>query len=270
MSRRRGRVGLLVPSGIATDNTTHEFFAALMDSKALVSLHDFENRLRIFPDVDGRFKFCTLVFGGSQIKSPAADFVFFACHRMSDLEDEKRHIALSSKDIALLNPNTRTCPIFRTRSDAELTKAIYQRVPILIDESRQEGGNPWGIRFVTMFHQTNDAELSRRRTSCARWAFRLEGNRWIKGKTSFLPLYEAKMIQAYDHRAASVKIEAGNWVRQRADRRHDAGRAPEPGIRRPAALVGRGRGSRSGARRDIADRLPGLQGHDQCYQPSAP
>ena len=78
---------------------------------------------------------------------------------MDDLEPRKRHIALSNADLALLNPNTRTCPIFRSRQDAELTKAIYRRVPILVDESRMEGGNPWGIRFVTMFHQTNDAEL---------------------------------------------------------------------------------------------------------------
>ena len=49
--------------------------------------------------------------------------------------------------------------MFRSRRDAELTKAIYRRVPVLIDRNRKEGGNPWGIKFVTMFHQTNDAEL---------------------------------------------------------------------------------------------------------------
>jgi hypothetical protein len=208
-----GRVGLLVPSGIATDNTTREFFAALMSSKALISLYDFENRLRIFPDVDGRFKFCILLLGGSGTRTTQADFVFFA-HSMRDLDEKDRHIALSSKDIDLLNPNTRTCPIFRSRRDAELTKAIYRRVPILIDESRDAGGNPWGIRFVRMFDQTNDAELFHSPAQLQKIGFRLVANRWTKGKTVFLPLYEAKMIQAYDHRAASVKIEAGNWVRQ--------------------------------------------------------
>ncbi|MSR56740.1 MAG: hypothetical protein EXS05_03595 [Planctomycetaceae bacterium] len=139
----RGRVGLLVPSGIATDSTTREFFAELVESKALICLFDFENRLKIFPDVDGRFKFCTLVFGGSQIKTASVDFAFFA-HRVEDLEDKDRHIRLSSKDLQMVNPNSRTCPIFRTRRDAELTKAIYRRVPILIDQNRREGGNPLG------------------------------------------------------------------------------------------------------------------------------
>jgi len=209
----KGRVGLLVPSGIATDNTTREFFASLMDSKSLVSLYDFENKAPVFPDVHRSFKFCTLVFGGSGVQSDAADFVFFA-RRMDEIEERKRHIPLSSKDIALLNPNTRTCPIFRTRLDAELTKAIYRRVPILVDRSRKKGGNAWGIRFVTMFHQTNDAELFRTAEELAREGFRLDGNRWKKGKSLFLPLYEGKMVQAYDHRAASVVVEENNWFRQ--------------------------------------------------------
>ncbi len=208
-----GRVGLLVPSGIATDNTTREFFNELMVSRSLITLYDFENRQRIFPDVDGRFKFCVLVFGGAEVRTPHADFVFYA-HSMDDLKPRNRHIALSGADLALLNPNTRTCPIFRSRRDAELTKGIYRRVPVLIDESRQEGGNPWGIRFVTMFHQTNDAELFCEAEQLKELGCKLVGNRWTKGKLTYLPLYEAKMVQAYDHRAASVKVVAGNWVRQ--------------------------------------------------------
>ena len=53
---------------------------------------------------------------------------------------------LSSDDIALLNPNTRTCPIFRSGRDAELAKAIYRRVPVLIREAKdgQPEENPWG------------------------------------------------------------------------------------------------------------------------------
>ena len=85
---------------------------------------------------------------------------------------------------------------------------------MLIDENRKAGGNPWEIRFFTMFHQTNDAELFRSAVDLLKDQFRLRGNRWVKGKRVFLPLYEAKMVQAYDHRAASVIIEAGNWVRQ--------------------------------------------------------
>jgi hypothetical protein len=133
---------------------------------------------------------------------------------MSDLEEANRHITLTAKDLKLLNPNTRTCPIFRSRRDAELTKGIYRRVPILIDESRRQGGNPWGIKFCTMFHQTNDAELFKTGEELKKAGFKLSGNRWLKKKEAYLPLYEAKMIQAYDHRAAGVVVEKGNWMRQ--------------------------------------------------------
>ena len=65
-----GRVGLLAPFGIATDNTTKDFFNELMASKSLINLYDFENRLRIFPDVDGRFKFCVLSSAGPRPTRP--------------------------------------------------------------------------------------------------------------------------------------------------------------------------------------------------------
>ncbi len=210
-----GLVGILVPSGIATDDTTKEFFSGLMDDKRLVSLFDFENRDKVFEDVDGRFKFTALVFGGRAKKTERADFVFFA-HAVEETADvnKHRHIPLTAADMALLNPNTKTCPIFRTRRDADLTKAIYKRVPILIDENRKQGGNPWGIKFFTMFHQTNDAKHFVESEALEKKAFKLEGNVYVKNKKRALPLYEAKMVQAFDHRAASVMVEEGNWVRQ--------------------------------------------------------
>ena len=211
--RPTGRVGLLVPSGIATDDTTKDFFKALMDGQSLISLSDFENKEGVFADVHRSFKFTALIFGGEAVKTKEADFIFFA-RNVRQLGDKHRQIKLSAKDFALLNPNTRTCPIFRTRRDAELTKAIYRRVPVLIDENRTAGGNAWGIRFFTMFHQTNDAEHFIAPAELKKTGATLRGNRWTKSKTVYLPLYEAKMVQVYDHRAASVVIKEGNWVRQ--------------------------------------------------------
>ncbi len=209
-----GRVGLLTPSGIASDKTTKDFFAAIAETNRLIRLYDFENKKVFFPDVHASFKFCILNFGGSDTHCEQADFVFFT-HKIEELEDKKRHIALSGDDIKLLNPNTRTCPIFRGRRDAEITKAIYRRVPILIDRNRKgPTGNPWGITFKTMFHQTNDAEFFHEADDLETKGFKLDGNHWVKGKRVYLPLYEAKMVQAYDHRAASVLTDKHNWVRQ--------------------------------------------------------
>src|SRR5207247_11342965 len=38
-----GRVGCIVPSGVATDDTTKLFFRDLVESRSLVSLYEFEN-----------------------------------------------------------------------------------------------------------------------------------------------------------------------------------------------------------------------------------
>jgi len=198
-----GRVGCIVPSGIATDDTTKYFFQDLIARRSLVSLYDFENREGLFLDVDSRMKFCLLTLTGAGRPNPAgAEFIFFA-HQTADLGDAERRFVLTAEDIALLNPNTRTCPIFRSRRDAELTRYIYRRVPVLIDESAAEKGNPWGIRFMAMFHMANDSHLFRERKELEREGWELQGNVFVRGRERCLPLYEAKMIHHYDHRWAT-------------------------------------------------------------------
>ncbi|TVQ32983.1 MAG: hypothetical protein EA376_03985 [Phycisphaeraceae bacterium] len=209
----RGRVGLLVPSGIVSDNTTRHFFGMLAESKRLHIVYDFENKRPYFEDVHRSFKFCILGFGGAEQTREAPEFVFFA-HDIEELSDAKRRIPLSAADIALMNPNSGTCPVFRTRRDADLTRAVYQRVPVLIRKDGNQVTNYWGIRFQRMFDQTNDAEHFQTPDDLKSKRYRLEGNRYVKGKHVFLPLYEGKMVQSYDHRASSVELQEANWMRQ--------------------------------------------------------
>lgn len=183
-----GRSGVIVPTGIATDNSTKAYFDAISSGERLVSLYDFENRGGLFPAVHSAMKFSLLTLGDDV---EATDFVFFAT-AVNQLADQRRHFTLSADDIALINPNTRTCPVFRSQMDAELTKEIYGRVPIIFDEALGEQGNPWGIMFMTMFHMTNDSHL-----------FVEQPN------PDHLPLYEAKMTSFYNHRAASYASRGG-------------------------------------------------------------
>jgi hypothetical protein len=202
-----GRVGLLLPSGIATDHTTKEFFGELVASKTLSAVYDFVNRLGLFPDVEGRLKFCVLLFGGAEIQSGGMDFVFWA-ERVEQIAEKSRHVVLSARDIKLMNPNTLTCPIFRSQRDGDVTKGIYKRVPILIDQDRRQGGNPWGIKFLRMFDQTNDAGLFQEGDAWEKKGYRLAGNCYVKKDARALPLMEAKMTRDYDHRASSVTMSA--------------------------------------------------------------
>ncbi|MCL4733112.1 DUF559 domain-containing protein [Patescibacteria group bacterium] len=204
-----GRVGIIVPSGIATDDTTKFFFQDLMQSQALVSLYDFENRDAIFPGVHRSYKFCLLTMTGPDRPARGgAEFIFFALN-VAHLADGWRRFTLSAEDIALINPNTGTTATFRSGRDAELTKAIYRRVPVLIREGDSERGepveNPWGITFRTMFHMANDSYLFHTPEQLEPDGWRLEGNRFVRGREVYLPLYEAKMLHQFDHRWATYE-----------------------------------------------------------------
>src|SRR5690606_7172805 len=108
-------------TGIATDGTTAPFFAAMVMERRLACLFDFENRAGLFPAVDSRMKFCLLTLGHGE---GAACFAFFLT-ATPQLLNAERNFTLSSDQIARLNPNTRTAPVFRSRADAELTAKIY-------------------------------------------------------------------------------------------------------------------------------------------------
>ncbi|MBD6620896.1 N-6 DNA methylase [Komarekiella sp. 'clone 1'] len=176
-----GRVGVIVPTGIATDDTCKKFFGDLTQKQALASLYDFENREGLFAAVDSRMKFSLLAISGKPIKR--GNFAFFLT-QPKQLDNKARLFQLTPQDIALINPNTLTCPIFRTSQDAELTKKFYQHIPVL--ENEKTGSNPWGILFMRMFDMANDSGL-----------FKNEAG------DGLVPLYEAKMFHQFTHRWAT-------------------------------------------------------------------
>jgi hypothetical protein len=103
-----GRAGVLLPIGIATDETTSDFFADLIGKHHLVRLIGFENESFIFPSVHHSFKFCALTMAMSTEKSTTATFSFF-CRDFSDIGDTRRHFTLSVDDFRVLSPNTSSC-----------------------------------------------------------------------------------------------------------------------------------------------------------------
>jgi hypothetical protein len=198
----QGRVGYVLPTGIATDDTTKFFFQDVVETKSLVSIYSFENEEFVFPSSHHATRFCLFTAGRGAIPlAEAAEFLFFA-RQVEHLRESARRFTLSAEDIALLNPNTHTCPIFRSRRDAELTKAIYRRVPVLIRDARGDRPeeNRWGIRFSRMFDMSNDSHLFRTREQLENEGWQLDGSVFRNSRAEYLPLYEGKMIHHFDHR----------------------------------------------------------------------
>jgi len=184
-----GRAGLIVPTGIATDNSTKAYFDHVATRSRLISLISFFEIRKWFPGTDDRNPFCLLTLG----QGADACLLAFSVKSLSELADHRRSFTLGPDDFSLLNPNTRTCPVFRSQMDAELTKKIYGRVPVLIDEALGAQGNPWGIKFMRMFDMSNDSDLF-----------------FDEPASDRLPLFEAKLIHHYDHRWATYDPEGSS------------------------------------------------------------
>ena len=208
-----GFVGLLTPSGIYADKTAARFFQSVSTSGRLGGLFDFENRKVFFKDVHSSFKFCALIFGGEKRQFDQAECAFFL-HDTKTIADGDRCFQLTSADFSRVNPNTGTAPVFRTRRDAEITRRIYEQHPVLVKRSQSKKKRVWPVKYTTMFHMTNDSHHFRTAEQLDEEGFYpVEGNRWKKGEDLYLPLYEGKMVQAFDHRAASVVVNPENLNR---------------------------------------------------------
>ncbi len=205
-----GIAGLLTPSGIASDLTASAFFKGVAAPGRVVCLFDFENRGVFFPDVHRSFKFCTFVVAGKSRRVDAAECGFFL-EGPPEKAPADTLFRMTAADFALVNPNTGTAPIFRTRRDAEITTAIYRRLPVLVDRSSGVEVKAWAVKYLRMFDMTNDSRLFWTRERLEKHgAYPVELGRWKKGAEEWVPLYEGKMVQAFDHRAADVVIHAEN------------------------------------------------------------
>ncbi|WP_420567696.1 Eco57I restriction-modification methylase domain-containing protein [Thalassovita sp.] len=223
----KGRSGVIVPTGIATDATTAPFFAWLVEEKRIASLVDFENSAPVFPSVHRSFKFCLLTLGRNE---PEARFAFFLTVT-AQLSEPERNFTLAPEQISAINPNTKTAPVFRSRADAELTAKIYENSVVLIEDGKGPSGNAWGISFARLFDMSTDSELFRSAADLQAAGFVRDGMDWVAegvrpaqatlavegggagsfnlqsggphSRNRYVPLYEAKMTWHFDHRATS-------------------------------------------------------------------
>jgi len=190
-----GRAGFIVKAGIATDDSNKLYFAHLVDTARLISLIGFDNAERIFPAVHPDTPFVLVTLGRSSESARLLNYVLQIDH----LSDPRREFCLTIDEFALINPNTRTCPVFRSKRDAELTKKLYAASPVLIREAVTDDVgnilepevNPWGISFSQgLFNMTSDSGL-------------FADGPASEDQPRRLPLYEGKMIHLFDHRWAT-------------------------------------------------------------------
>jgi hypothetical protein len=178
----RGHLGIIVPSGIATESATSALFGDLNEKGMIRSFYDFENRGGFFHGLHTKHKFAAVCVSRQRITQIA--LCFFATST-ADIRDPNKRIMLSPSDIQLFNPNTKTLPILRAVHDLELLRKIYSAASPLINRATQE--NPWAANYLRMFDMTIDSGLFSTSAGEDR-----------------VPLYEAKMFWHFDHRWANA------------------------------------------------------------------
>ncbi len=236
-----GVVALITPSGIAADKGAAEFFKSISSTGRLHALFDFENRRTFFPDVHASFKFCALVFGNAPRLSKPADGetqgqaepsrCAFYLHSLAELGEPGRVLSLSAKDFQRVNPNTGAAPIFRSQRDADITLKLYAQHPVLVQHGavsdalgQQPSQSVWPVKYQTMFHMTSHSGLFKNAGELKGEGWQPAGlNRWEKDGAQAVPLYEGKMVQMFDHRAADVVMNNANLKRAAQQEAIDAG-----------------------------------------------
>lgn len=202
----RGRTGVIVPTGIATDDTTKFYFGDLVQTRTLVSLFSFENEEFVFPAVHHAAKFCLLTTCGQATPASRAEFVFLA-RQVRHLFDVERRFTQGAEDIRLLSPNTLTCKIFRSARDAAIVRAIHERLPVLDSEGQGPAGNLWSLSVRRVLDMNKASVL--KLCSESRDAYHNK------------PVFEGKMFHQFDHRFGTYEGQTAAQLRQ--------GKLPEVG-----------------------------------------
>lgn len=217
LGKPTGRAGIIVPTGLATDLNTSAFLKHCTRSGSLVRLMGFENEEFLFPGIHNATKFALYTFANNRSDGSPASYTFLL-RNLIQAQQSERTFDLSYSELMLLSPNTGTVPIFRSKADAMLAKKVYSTFPILWAETDGDEGNPWHLKFFTMFNMASDSEDfvedggQSSTTAIASEVITEDNDQGI-----LVPLFEGKMFHFYNHRHgdyADFHVRMGKKVKE--------------------------------------------------------
>jgi hypothetical protein len=158
-----------------------------------------------FPDVYYRFKFCIFIVSGIARKQEFGEAAFFI--RNAEVVPQMEMVRISESKLQEINPGRFLIPIIKDTRDIGVLAGILSSPSAL-----QLAAAP--VRYTRMLDMANDSgrfltisqmeKLGGYPTDAAHWN--------CDGK-SFARLFEGKMVQAFDHRAASLSFYKSNIFR---------------------------------------------------------
>jgi hypothetical protein len=171
--RDRGRMGIVVPSGLYTDQGCRPLREMFFERSEIDFLYGFENRRAVF-NIHRSFKF--VLFGAR--KGGKTDR-FRCCFMEHDPERlpaiDANALEMGVEQVRKFSPDTLSVMEFKSQRDIDITTKIYGDWPLLGE--KLEG--TWNVTFRSELHMTNDSHL-------------------FKTEPTDCPLYEGKMIWLFD------------------------------------------------------------------------
>lgn len=196
----RGRIGIIVPTGIATDEANASLFSHLTEQNMVNQILAFDHRSPHFKNVT--MQFCLLSLGSNNRNGS-----FDVTSGIMDIDEDWaiRSYESNPEMIELVNPTTRTLPLFNDGTHAELVTHVY--------ESSVYWGEPddeWGIELRQgLFNKANDSALFYTPPELEEQGYSLQTNGTYANQAGeiALQLYESKYFHQFDHRWMSESVD---------------------------------------------------------------
>jgi hypothetical protein len=201
LARRGGRVGLVLPWGLATDDGAATLRSRLLDRADTHTLVGFDNADGVFPIHRGLRFLALVTTPGGPTREIKARFGVRTAQEIDRLADDEAEppnacVRLTPARLSVVGGNTRRIPDARHPGDLDLLDALARRFPPL------GGAEGWSARFGRELNATED-----------RPSFTPHG----------LPVIEGKHIQPFraDPTAASSHISKSDAAKLLPDRRFE-------------------------------------------------
>ncbi|MBI2899238.1 MAG: N-6 DNA methylase [Planctomycetes bacterium] len=157
----RGIVGLVVPSVLYNGDGCVGIRRMLIEEAAVLRFYGFENKRKIFP-IHSSYKFVSLVFQEA-VESKSFDAAFMR-HDLAELEmggSKPWMVRMKREEIARLSPETLAFLEYRSASDQQIIRKMYEGRPTL----QSEGPGAWGAKLISwrlhdcVFNASEDKDL---------------------------------------------------------------------------------------------------------------
>ena len=202
-----GRLGLVVPSGLYSDQGTGPLRDLFLERCSWEWLFGFENRARLFP-IHRSYKFNPVIVqkGGT---TQAIRTVFMR-RDLTDWEQaEEIAVPYRREHVLQFSPKSRAILEIESSRDLQILEKIYKN-SVLLGDDTPDG---WGINYAQGdFNMTSDSRLFPRRPVWEAKRYRPdEYSRWLLGNWRPIEELWAELgIDPADHEAVAIDLE--DWL----------------------------------------------------------